>query len=43
MGSEMCIRDRYADVPESIRETKVMSEQTEARLVEAIEAFKKNF
>ncbi len=37
------IKTQYADVPESIRETKVMSEETEARLVEAIEAFKKNF
>lgn len=37
------IKTQYADVPENIRETKVMSEETEARLVEAIEAFKKNF
>ena len=37
------IKTQYADVPEAIRETKVMSEETEARLVEAIETFKKSF
>lgn len=37
------VKTQYADVPESIRETKQMSEEVEARLVEAIEAFKKNF
>ena len=37
------VKTKYADVPESIRETKVMSEETESRLVKAIEEFKKNF
>ena len=37
------VKTQYADIPESIRETKVMSDECEARLVEAIEAFKKNF
>ena len=37
------VKTQYADVPESIRETKQMSEEVESRLVEAIEAFKKNF
>ena len=37
------VKTQYADIPESIRETKQMSEEVESRLVEAIEAFKKNF
>lgn len=37
------IKTKYADVPEAIRETKVMSEETEARLVKAIEEFKASF
>jgi len=37
------VKTQYADIPESIRETKVMSDECEARLVEAIENFKKNF
>ncbi len=37
------VKTQYADIPESIRETKQMSEEAESRLVEAIEAFKKNF
>ena len=37
------VKTQYADVPESIRETKQMSDECEARLVEAIETFKKNF
>ena len=34
------VKTQYADIPESIRETKQMSEEVESRLVEAIEAFK---
>ena len=37
------VKTQYADIPESICETKVMSDECEARLVEAIENFKKNF
>ena len=37
------VKTQYADILESIRETKQMSEECEARLVEAIETFKKNF
>ncbi len=37
------VKTKYADVPESIRETNVMSEECEARLVKAIEEFKKSF
>ena len=37
------VKTQYADIPESIRETKVMSDECEARLCEAIESFKKNF
>ena len=37
------VNTKYADVPESIRETKQMSEEVEARLVKAIEEFKAQF
>ena len=37
------VNTKYADVPESIRETKQMSEEVEARLVKAIEEFKAIF
>ena len=37
------VKTKYADVPESIRETKQMSEETEQRLVKAIEEFKSSF
>ena len=37
------VNTKYADIPESIRETKQMSEEVEARLVKAIEEFKAQF
>lgn len=37
------VKTKYADVPESIRETKQMSEETETRLIRAIEEFKQSF
>ena len=37
------VKTQYADILENIRETKQMSEENEARLVEAIETFKKTF
>ena len=37
------VKTKYADVPESIRETKQMSEETESRLIKAIEEFKSTF
>ena len=37
------VNTKYADVPESIRETKQMSVEVEARLVKAIEEFKAQF
>ncbi len=37
------VKTQYAEIPESIRETKVMSDETEAKLVKAIEEFKKTF
>ena len=37
------VNTKYADVPESIRETKQMSEEVEARLIKAIEEFKAQF
>mgnify|MGYP003291836821 CR=1 FL=1 len=37
------VKTQYADVLETIRETKEMSGECEARLVEAIETFKKSF
>ncbi len=37
------VKTQYADIPESIRETKQMSEEIEGRLVKAIEEFKKTF
>ena len=46
----MCIRDRfeyvdtkYPDVPEAIRTEKVISDETEAKLVKAIEECKADF
>ena len=37
------VKTQYADILEAIRETKQMSDENEARLVEAITAFKKDF
>ena len=37
------VKTQYADILEGIRETKQMSDENEARLVEAIENFKKDF
>ena len=37
------VKTQYADILEGIRETKQMSDENEARLVEAIQAFKRDF
>ena len=37
------VNSRYSEIPASIRENKVISEETEAKLKEAIENFKKEF
>ena len=37
------IDTKYPEIPESIKETKVLDEDTEAKLVKAIEEFKKVF
>ena len=37
------ISESYPDIPDSIRKTKVLSEETEAQLKEALEAFVKKF
>ena len=39
----MCIRDRFPQVPETIRTTKALSKETEADLKRAIEQFGKQF
>jgi len=37
------IQTKYSEIPESIKEEKVITEETEAKLVKAIEEFKKEF
>ena len=37
------VATKYPEVPESIRETKQMDEETEKKLVQAIEECKKSF
>ena len=37
------LKDHYPEIPESIRTQKVMEEETEKSLIQAIEDFKKQF